>query len=40
MSLWINEGVAASDRLFLIVKNPDDTTNLTLKHANVSINRL
>lgn len=32
--------IAAGDRLFLAVKNPDDATNLTLKHANISINRL
>ncbi len=32
--------IAVGDRVFLIVKNPDDTTNLTLKHSNVSINRI
>jgi hypothetical protein len=32
--------VEAGDRVFLIVKNTADTTNMTLVHSNVSINRL
>ncbi len=32
--------VVAGDRIFLIVKNTDDTTNFTLKHSNISLNRL